>query len=159
MAGQASIEKGKLGGRPLGRKNNTTLEKELILQRVRQRVYQSADILVDAQLSLARGTSYLFKADTDDDGKSRRPILVTDPEEIAAYLVDDYNALETTYYYITTEKPENNAVNSLFDRAFGKAVQASEISGPGGEPLSTNLSESDRSAIAELRDLLKQPRA
>jgi hypothetical protein len=149
MAGQASIENGKLGGRPPGSKNVATLEKEVMLERIRQRVYQSADILVDAQLSLARGTSYLFKADTDDDGKSRRPILVTDPDEIAAYLVDDYNTLETTYYYITTEKPENNAVEALFNRAFGKAAQAIELGGPGGEPLSTNLSESDRSAIAE----------
>src|ERR1700712_5242188 len=73
MAGQASIENGKLGGRPLGRKNNATLEKELILERIRQRVYQSADLLADAQLSLARGTSFLFKADTDDDGKARKP--------------------------------------------------------------------------------------
>jgi hypothetical protein len=61
-------------------------------------VDRSADILVDAQLSLARGTSYLFKADSDDAGKARKPILVTDPEEIAAFLADDYNALETTYY-------------------------------------------------------------
>lgn len=29
----------------------------------------------------------------------------------------------------------------------------------GGEPLAANLSEGDRSAITELRDLLKQPRA
>jgi hypothetical protein len=159
MSGDASRINGEKGGRPLGRKNNATLEKAAMLERIRQRVYQSADILVDAQLSLARGTSYLFKADTDDDGKARKPILVTDPEEIAAYLCDDYNALETTYYYITTEKPENNAVNSLFDRAFGKAAQAIELGGPGGEPLAANLSEGDRSAITELRDLLKQPRA
>ena len=89
MAGKASVENGKLGGRPLGRKNNATLEKEVMLERIRQRVFQAADVLVDAQLALARGTSYLFKADTDDDGKARRPILVTDPEEIAAYLCND----------------------------------------------------------------------
>lgn len=64
MAGQASIENGKLGGRPSGRKNNATVEKEAMLERIQQRAYQSADILVDAQLSLERGKSYLFKADT-----------------------------------------------------------------------------------------------
>ena len=113
-------------------------------------------MLINAQLSLASGAALLFKADTDDDGKARKPILVTDPDEIAAYLCNDYNELETTYYYITTEKPENSAINGLLDRAYGKAAQSLEIGGPGGEPLTTNLSESDRSAITELRNLLKQ---
>jgi hypothetical protein len=45
MAGQASIENGKLGGRPLGRKNDATLEREAQLERLRQRVFEATDIL------------------------------------------------------------------------------------------------------------------
>jgi hypothetical protein len=104
MAGTASRKNGELGGRPPGRKNDKTLEREAELERLRQRVFQATDVLVDAQLGTARGRSYLFKADTDEDGKAGKPILVDDPVEIAAYLVEDYNELETTYYYITTEK-------------------------------------------------------
>jgi hypothetical protein len=42
------------------------------------------------------------------------------------------------------------------EQLFGKAAQQLEVSGPEGEPLSTSLSASDRKAITELRDLLKQ---
>lgn len=47
----------------------------------------------------------------------------------------------------------------LLEQIFGKAAQQMEISGPEGEPLTANLSASDRKALTELRDLLKQPRA
>jgi hypothetical protein len=78
LAGQATFENCKSGGRPRGRRNKATLEEEAMLERIRQRVYQ-CDILVDAQLSLARCTSYLFKADTDDDGKARNPAGMSKP--------------------------------------------------------------------------------
>jgi hypothetical protein len=159
MAGHTSRKNGEKGGRPPGRKNDATLVREAELERLRQRIFQATDVLVDAQLGLARGKSFLFKADTDDDGKSRRPILVTDPEEIAAYLQENYNELETTYYYISTEKPDNAAIKDLLDRAYGKAAQSLELSGPGGDPLTANLSASDRKAIDSLRHLLKQSNA
>jgi hypothetical protein len=154
MAGDASRKNGEKGGRSAGSKNVATLEREAELERFKQRVFQATDVLVDAQLSLARGTCFLFKLDIGEDGTRGRPILVTDPEEIAAYLCDDYNALETTYYYITTEKPDNPAIEALLNRAYGKATQP--IAGHDGGPLEANLSESDRKAITELRDLLKQ---
>jgi hypothetical protein len=127
MAGNASRKNGEKGGRPPGRKNDATLEREAQLERFRQRVFEAFDPLVNAQIAMARGLSYLFKADTDGEGKARKPILVTDPEEIAAFLADDYNELETTYYYITTEKPDNRAIDSLLDRATGKAAQVLEL--------------------------------
>lgn len=81
MAGDASRQNGLRGGRPSGRKNDATLEREAQLERLRQRVFEAFDPLINAQLSLAQGISYLFKEDINDDGTKGRPILVTDPEE------------------------------------------------------------------------------
>ena len=127
MAGAASRQNGAKGGRPSGRKNAITLEREAQLERFRQRVFQAFDPLITAQLSLARGLSYLYKLDLDGDGNQGKPILVTDPEEIRAYLADDYNTLDTTYYYITTKAPETAALKDLWDRALGKPAQMLEL--------------------------------
>lgn len=47
----------------------------------------------------------------------------------------------------------------VLEQVFGKAAQQLEIGGKEDKPLETNLSASDRKAITELRDLLKQRRA
>lgn len=111
MGGITSRQNGSKGGRPPGRKNEATLEREAQLERLRQRVFEAFDPLINAQLSLAQGISYLFKEGINDDGSKGKPILVTDPDEILAYLAEDYNALSTTYY-ITTKAPENAALTS-----------------------------------------------
>lgn len=125
MAGNTSIENGKLGGRPPGVKNSATLEKQLRLERIKERVNNATDVLVDAQLALARGLSYLYRIDKDEKGKNKPPILVTDQYEIESYLAGD--KYEDSYYYITTEKPDNQAINSLFDRTHGRASQSIEV--------------------------------
>jgi hypothetical protein len=127
MAGDASRQNGALGGRPQGRKNEKTLEREAQLDRLRQRVFEAFDPLISAQISSARGVSYLYKLDVNDDGTRSKPILVTDPAEIRAYLAEDYSALETTYYYITTEKPDIPALKDLWDRSLGKPAQMLEL--------------------------------
>lgn len=120
MAGNPSRRNGQRGGRPLDRKNDATLEREAQLERLRQRVFEAFDPLINAQLSLARGVWYLFEEDIEDDDSKGRPILVVDPEEIQACLAEDYNALSMTYYYITTKVPENAALKDLWDPALGK---------------------------------------
>ena len=61
MAAPAHIarENGKKGGRPKGAKSKTTLERERVLAVMRQRTMEQADILLDAQLTLARGLTYI----------------------------------------------------------------------------------------------------
>jgi len=146
MAGNTSIENGIKGGRPKGRKNNKTLERELALERIRQRVFEATDVLVNGQLTNARGVSYLYKIEKTKvigpkggiSYRAERPKLVTNEYEIENYLAglieegdaDDQNDPAATYYYITTEKPETPAAKELWDRALGKAPQA--ITGPDG---------------------------
>ncbi len=134
--------KRKGAGRKKGSKSKKTLEKEIELERVKQRIFSFTDKLVDSQLSLARGISYLYKIEKQRivgpkggiSYKSLPPKLVTHEFEIQAYLeglvnegdMDDKKDREATYYYITTEKPENQAIKDMLDRAFGKPVETVE---------------------------------
>lgn len=128
------------GGRPRGKKNATTVEKEKVLEAFNQRVYGIADSLLNSQQSLAKGQQFLYRIDTvhtkgpkGGDIKTRqKPVLVTDSEEIQNYL-DDLNETHSidddTYYFITTKEPNNMAIDSLMNRAFGKPKESVELSG------------------------------
>ena len=139
-------ENGKKGGRPPGRKNNATLEKEAVLKAMQQRIMSQADHLLDAQFTIALGQTFLFKIEKyyvkEGKGKGKKlivkdPKLVTDVEEIRMYLqgiVDEENTIEAgetperskpddDYYFITTKEPSNQALESVFKRTFGNAVQ------------------------------------
>lgn len=137
MSGQASKENGKKGGRPIGRKNDATLEKERELSAVKQRIMKNAQKIIDSQLSLSRGLQFLYRIDTEIvKGKRIRskPILVVDSEEIANYLDGEFGDGEslndeTAYYYITASVPNNMASDSMLNRAFGKPTENMELKG------------------------------
>lgn len=122
MPGIASKLNGMKGGRPKGRKNDKTLEKELAIARIKERVFNATDVLIDGQLTNARGVSYLYRVDKDAKGNDKKPELVTSQYEIEQYLSGETD--EDSYYYITTTKPETSAAKELWDRALGKAPQA-----------------------------------
>lgn len=148
-------ENGKKGGRPKGSKSKTTLEREKVLAAIRQRILSQADGILDAQLTLARGLTYLYKIEKYYEGrgknrvlKRKQPKLVTSQIEIEAYLareVDegDMEDPEDTYFFITTKDPNNQAIDSLLDRTFGKAVQYTE-----------NMHRFDSFTEADLRTIL-----
>lgn len=160
MPGQSARENGKLGGRPPGRKNNATLEKEAVLKAFRDRVLKSADLLFNAQSSLAQGQQFLYRIDTEilKDGKKSKskPVLVTDPDEIARFLDGEFGEgesanTETEYYYMTTKEPNNMAADSLLDRTFGTAVKVTEVTGKDGKDLFTNSEE-----VSKLTSMLNE---
>lgn len=138
-------------GRKKGSKNSATLEKQIVEEAYRQRVLRSADKLLNSQMSLAQGNQYLYRIDKTKivgpkggvSYKSERPELVTNQFEIEDYLagltedgdLKDENDPEAAYYYLTTEKPDNRALDSLFDRTFGKVPQRLEGGGKDGEIL------------------------
>ncbi len=126
-------------GRPFGtgRKHNKTLEREKVAEEVNQRVFKIAQGLVNAQAAVAKGVQILYRVDSHKTATGKvieeKPVIVTDPEEINAYIdslhtgegVND----ESTYYYITTKEPQNQAVDSLLNRALGKPKETMEIQG------------------------------
>lgn len=139
MAGEASKNNGKKGGRPKGRKSAATLEKEAVLKEFRNKVMRAADVLFNSQLHIATGQRFLYKIEKElqigPKGGRRyvnsRPKLVENQMEIEQYLtglleegdLDDENDPNATYYYITAKEGDNKAIDSLLDRTFGKSTQ------------------------------------
>lgn len=112
-------------GRPRGSKNAITKRVEMKEADVKKRIIKHFDELISAQLTLAKGVSYLYKIEMKNVGGRRKPvhILVTNPKEIQKYL--DGDASEE-YYYITADKPDRGAIDSLLDRTLGKAGQKNQ---------------------------------
>lgn len=162
-------------GRKKGKKTAKTLEREAILKAFRERAMKHADILFDAQLTLARGQTFLFKIEKElqigpKGGKryvSSRPKLVTTQSEIEDYLAgtiesgneDDENDPQATYYYITGKEPNNQAIDALLDRTFGKAVNRTELTGKDGGDLfpPEQVMEKAKKALIDFKDSVKSP--
>lgn len=113
-------------GRPTGSTNKATKEKKEAEQYFKDRVVKSIGKIVNSQMNLAQGCQMLFKIETTKDDKGRetksRPILITSQDEIENYLAGEYEDGDD-YYFITTKRPDNRALDSLVDRVFGKARQ------------------------------------
>lgn len=124
--------KRKGAGRRPGSKNKKTLEKEAIKQKMEQRVMQNIDKLINAQFDLATGEKYLMVTRTIGRGaKARRETeIITDPKLIKKFL-DDESSLDSDdeYYFMTTKPANNQALQGLLDRTFGKAPQSIENTG------------------------------
>jgi hypothetical protein len=148
MAGNASRENGIKGGRPPGRKNDKTLLLEAEHEAFQQLVLQNLRPIFAAQLSIAKGVSYVYRVRIGSRGGQADPEMVTDPDEIlqAIQLIavggaegdveeenEDGEMITTRYYHITTKAPDGRAGDSLIDRAFGKSVQ--RIAGGDGGPI------------------------
>lgn len=121
--------KRKGAGRKKGSLGKKTLEKKIVEEALRQRVLRNTQMLLDSQFTIAKGCNYLYYIEKNDKGqKMGKPIRVTDRFTIEAYLADELEDSQN-YYFMTTEKPSNQAVDSLLDRTFGKALQSVDNKG------------------------------
>lgn len=126
-------------GRPKGTKNQATLEKEKVLAEVRQRIMRRAQSILDSQFSIAQGTQYLYLVKSEKIGNKlfkQKPELVTDEEIIRAYIDGEFGNGESlndneNYYFITTKEPSNQAIDSMLNRAFGKATDNVDLTSDG----------------------------
>lgn len=128
-------------GRPKGALNKRTKGALQAKQRFVERVHKNIDKIFNAQLDLALGEKILMVKVTekDSDGKVKRSYheAVTDPELIAQYLDNEYGDSTSEYtemgddefYYMTTRPANNQALQSLLDRAYGKAPEKIDIGG------------------------------
>lgn len=128
-------------GRPKGRLANHTMTAQQAKARFIERVNKHVDDLFDAQLDLAKGEKILMVKITerDDDGKIKKIYheVVTDPETIQQYMNNEegYNAGyenlndDEEFYYITTKPSNNQAIQGMLDRAFGRAPEKIEVEG------------------------------
>jgi len=138
MAAPAHIarENGKKGGRPKGSVSKETKMRLAKEKEMHNRIVKSVDALLNSQMVLAKGTSFLFKIDVNKSGNQRgKPVLVTKQKEIEEFLAGKKEEEKGVYYFITTDKPDNKAIDSMLDRVFGKAKQSMDLT-TGGDKLS-----------------------
>lgn len=135
--------KGKVGGaRPgSGRKPGPMtvqkITKELALRHFNDRVAKSTNALFNAAKSLAVGQTFIYRLDEEEKIGAKgtkytvkTPVLVTDPGEISdAIDFLEGNGSTDNYYYITTKEPDVRAIDSLMNRAYGRAKESVELSG------------------------------
>jgi hypothetical protein len=118
-------------GKPKGIPNKKTVEKRIAEEEFKDRILLNIHELLNAQMNIAKGSSFLYKIEESGEGKNKRRehILVTDPEEIKEVLdeCEGDGLLDDNYYYITTKMPDNRALDSLIDRVFGKPKESLEV--------------------------------
>src|SRR5687767_6014078 len=75
-------------GRPKGRRSKKTLERQAVQEAFNQRVMGHVDELFNAQLSLAVGSTRVFRVDEEGEGEKKKRVhtLVTDAAEIKVFL-------------------------------------------------------------------------
>lgn len=115
-------------GRKKGSYSQKTLDKMKVLDGMRQRIYKVTNRVFDAQLSSALGQQFLYRIHTNSKGMKERPELIEDEYVIRAYLNGDFEPGgdqedKNDYYFITTKAPDTRAIDSMFDRGFGRVSQ------------------------------------
>ena len=118
-------------GRPKGKMNEDTKLRMLAKKHFIDRVANNADKLFNAQLNRAIGETYLMCTTTIADGNKqhKETTIITNQETIKAYLDDTLDKEDNEYYYISTKPTDNMAIQSLLDRAFGRAAEKVTIDG------------------------------
>ncbi len=131
-------------GRPKGGMNAETIEKMKVKKEFEDRVARYAGRLFNAQVSMAMGAQSVFKrckVKTKKGPRWSRFEIVSDPEEVRQFLDGDFKEAESEYYMITMDKPDLHAIDSLLDRAFGKAPQNLNIKDDRPDPIGLILSK------------------
>lgn len=127
-------------GRPKGSLSPKTLQRERTLAELRKMIAAKADVLFRAQMAVACGLSFLFRIDVDEEGKRKKAEHVTCESEIKEYFElhhGEPGEMGKAFYYVTTIKPDNQAIDSLLNRTFGRPKETVELSGPDGAPIQT----------------------
>jgi hypothetical protein len=115
-------------GRPKGKKSPVTLEREEALRQFRERVAKNTHKIFEAQLDLAIGEKYLMVVHTIGKGAraKRETEIVTNPDVIKQYLDEELDNTDTEYYFMTTKPANNQALDSLLNRTFGRPKEDDE---------------------------------
>lgn len=119
-------------GRPKGSMNEATKRRMAIKQVFQDRVARNADRLFNAQFNLAVGEQYLMHRHKVGTGNKERTVVevVDDLNTIKEYLDGTLADGDGSEYFFINTKPANGmAIDSLLDRAFGKADSKVENTG------------------------------
>lgn len=120
-------------GRPLHSKNPDTIEKEEAIRQFKERVARHTDRIFNSQLDLALGEKYLMVVRTIGKGtKQRRETeIISDPELIKQYLDEELTDSNEEYYFMTTKGANNQALEALLNRAYGRPKDTLDVTSNG----------------------------
>jgi hypothetical protein len=97
---------------------------------IKERVERSVNKLLSQQMAIAQGLTFLYVIETKSfikDGKKvtrrSKPKIVKDEDLIADYLAGDLDNDENEYYFMATQRPDNKAIDSLLNRAYGRQLR------------------------------------
>lgn len=120
-------------GRPKGSMNQASKDRKAAKMAYQDRIAKVADELFNSQYTLAKGEQYLFWKHKVGSGAKERTIIevVEDTETIIAYLNDELDTGDDEYYYLNTKPANGMAIDSMLDRAFGKAEAKLDVTTDG----------------------------
>jgi len=119
----------------------------------RERIMCDLERIYKAQLSLALGYTVLLKKPLDENGNAvGKAVAVTDPDEILAYYNGEADE-EFNYYEIVTAPPNNSAIDSMMNRAFGRPREEQEEDKPENKKRKLVMKIIDTKAVAEVSDV------
>lgn len=133
-------------GRKPGAKNKKTLLLEDAYKAVQQKLIERSMSLINTQTVIAHGTIkiYVIPSHWEGTGKNKKkvrgkPELVTDDETIARVIDykfgdgDNPSDDDDEYYFVSTQDPDNKAIESQINRIFGKAQANIDVTSGGKE--------------------------
>lgn len=127
-------------GRPKGKLDKRTIDRNKIKAAYLDRIAKNADELFNAQFSLARGLQMLFMIETDSKGNKRPAQQITDTKTIKQYLDGELNGEGSDeYYFIAAQKPDNKAITDMLNRSFGKPQDHIDITSKGEKIVSPKI--------------------
>lgn len=144
-------------GRPKGSMNPDTKLRVAAKAEFQRRVARKVAPLFNAQFDLAIGEKYLMVKHVDyEDGKKKVSVeVVTNIDLIKQYIDDDGVSLNEgeDYYYMSVKPANNQALDSLLNRAFGKADESLDLTS-GGDKLNNYSSLSDEEITTRIEEYL-----
>lgn len=135
-------------GGPKGKMQPQTLERIQAAKLFKARVAKNTNKLFNAQFDLAIGEKYLMVKRVTGTGKDRKTWVevVDNIETIKEYIDDDGESLNADagedYYYMSVRGANNSALDSLLNRAYGKAEERLDIT-TDGESINTSGLDAD----------------
>lgn len=126
-----------------GKKHKTTLDREAALEAWHQGVINRTQGLLTVQSVLAFGCIKVMRIDSHWEGSAKnkklvksKPVIVEDDDEIIAAIDYEYGDgdcpnTDSAYYFVATKDPDNQAINSLMDRTFGRAQEKIDLTSKG----------------------------
>lgn len=115
-------------GRPKGRKNDATLEREAVAKAVQQKIFKMADKLVDSQMIVSMGTHRMCVITKGPDGK---PSLETIRDSDRFNVLLETGKYGVDYIILAAADPDWKAGDALLNRALGKAPESVDITTKG----------------------------